>query len=133
MKKHYVTFYSPGTLFHEQNIEEVDFWNVDLAVLKSKDIKQRHGAIPFGFRFTTREKGSEDFDSKQSDSSQMYYLGGKVETLDEVRERNDPKESILLSNMENNGYDRIITCTRGYKSTHPLNKEDIVLDMSKYE
>lgn len=37
----------------------------------------------------------------------MYYLGGDVLTLEDVKVKM-PDEKILISNMENNGHDRII-------------------------
>jgi hypothetical protein len=92
MKKHFVTFYSPGTFVAETSAKDIGSWNVDDAVAMSAMIEERHGARPYGFRFTTRERGDDDFDSKETAQSPMYYLGGKVETLEEVEARNDPEE-----------------------------------------
>ena len=58
----------------------------------------------------------------------MYYLGGKVETLAEVKARATKDDSILIANMECNHYDRIITNTNSWKVTQPLNPKDVVLD-----
>jgi hypothetical protein len=128
MKKHFVTFYSPGTFVAETSAKDIGSWNVDDAVAMSAMIEERHGARPYGFRFTTRERGDDDFDSKETAQSPMYYLGGKVETLEEVEARNDPEERILRSNMQGNGYKRIWTSTRGWKWTQPLKDDDVVLD-----
>jgi len=37
------------------------------------------------------------------------------------------KNRILISNMENNGYDKIIVNTNSWKWTQPLRESDIVL------
>jgi len=106
MEKHFVVFCSPGTL----------------------EIKERYGALPYGFYFTTRSRNEEDLDSHESARSHMYYLGGEVLTLKQVRAKDDPDDKILISNMEANKWDRIVINTNSYKWTQPLEKGDIVLD-----
>lgn len=131
MKKHYVTFLSPGTFVHEQSTKEVDSWDVGTAKRLARGIKERHAASPFAFYFTTRTRDDNDFDSKESARSGLYYLGGKVETIEDVRERNDPRERILLSNMECNGWHKIIVNTNSWKVTQPLGDDDVVLDFAR--
>lgn len=130
MQKHFVTFYSPGTMFAETTEREIYAWDVNDAVTMARDIKERHGAVPYGFRFTTRTRGEFELDSKQSDQSPMYYLGGRVETLEEVEARHDPSEEILLENMRANGFERIIINTNSWKITQPLGDRDVVLDVT---
>lgn len=128
MKANFVTFLSPGTFVHETSTKPIATWDVEQAKAMAKDIVERHGATPFAFYFTTRSREETDLDSKQTAQSCTYYLGGKVETLAEVEARNDPKESILRSNMRCNGWDRIITNTNSWKVTQPLKADDVVLD-----
>lgn len=104
MEKHFVNFYSPGTIVAEQSSKPIDEWDVDKAIKIARAIKERHGALPYGFRFSTRSRGEDDLDSKESDTSNLYYLGGKVETLEEVEARKDPNDKILLSNMRMNDW-----------------------------
>jgi len=106
----------------------IDSWNVEKAVEMVSGISERYGATPYGFQFSTRERSEEDLDSKVTKTSHMYYLGGEVFTIAEIEARNDPKESILLSNMKGNHYERIIVNTNSWKWTQPLQKDDIVLD-----
>lgn len=127
MKQHFVTFCSPGTFISEQSSIKVNSWDVNEAKKMAKGIKERHGATPYGFYFSTRERKENELDSKVVKTSPMHYLGGKVETLEEVKARNDPKEETLRWNMQTNGYNRIIVNTNSYKSTFPLKDEDIVL------
>lgn len=130
MKKHFVTFYSPGTFFNEQSTLEIDEWDVDKAVDMAHDVVERYDAKPYGFQFTTRERGPEDFDSKETKRSNMYYLGGQIKTLAEVKAENNPDNKILISNMECNGWNKIIINTNSWRYTAPLNKDDVVLNVA---
>ncbi len=130
MKAHFVTFLSPGTMVSEEDYHSIDSWDVDYAVTISRNITQRYGATPYGFYFTTRERKDNELDSKIIKKSNMYYLGGDIFTLEDIKARNNPKDRILISNMECNGYDRIIENNNSYKSTFPLNDGDVVLDYS---
>lgn len=127
-QQHFVTFYSPGTFVAEATCKPIDAWDTALAMKIADEITERHGATPYGFRFSTRERGDDDLDSKQAAMSPMHYLGGKVETLAEVEARDDPKESVLRSNMRINGYSRIIVNDNSWRWTQPLNDGDIVLN-----
>ena len=128
MKAHFVTFYSPGTMVAETTTKPIPSWDVDLAVAMSSDIQERHAARPYGFRFSTRGRNDDELDSKEIAKSPLYYIGGKVETIDDVRRRGDPNERILLSNMECNGWDRIWSSTQGWKWTQPLRADDLVIE-----
>ena len=97
----------------------------------SKEIKERHGALPYGFQFATRTRNKNDFDSKETARSNMYYLGGEILTVEQVRAENNPDNKTLISNMECNGYDRIVKNRNSWLWTQPLNDDDIVLDMVK--
>lgn len=57
----------------------------------------------------------------------MYYLGGEVFTLEQIKQKNDTQDRILISNMENNKWEKIIVNTNSYKVTRPLEKDDIIL------
>ena len=128
MKKHFVTFLSPGTFVAEQTTKEIDAWDVDQAIEMSRSISERYGAKPYGFYFTTRSRADDELDSRVTERSGTYYLGGKIETIDDVRARNDPSERILLSNMECNGWNRIIVNTNSWKVTQPFGDGDTLLE-----
>lgn len=128
MKKHFVVFFSPGTFVAEQTQKEIESWDTEKAMEMARGIKERYGATPYGFQFVTRERGDGDFDSKETKRSGIYYLGGKIRTLAELEAESDPKNSILISNMKGNGWDRVVVNTNSYRWTQPLNAEDTVLD-----
>lgn len=130
MKQHFVNFLSPGTFMAEETCKPIDSWDIEKAVKMARKIKERYNARPYGFQFSTRERGPKDLDSKETHRSGTYYLGGTVETLAEVEARNDPKEEILRSNMRCNGWDKIVTNRNSWKWTQPLGKNDHVLDVT---
>jgi hypothetical protein len=133
MVKHFVTFQSPGSFTAEQSTKEIKSWNVPTAVRMSRKIKERHGALPYGFYFHTEEQKDGEWGVKTTKTSGTYFLGGKVKTVADVKAENDPKNEILIRNMEYNGYDRIVVNDNSWRWTQPLKKGDVVLDMSKYK
>jgi hypothetical protein len=131
IERHFVTFLSPGTFVAEQTTREIDAWDVDHAVEMSKSVTERHGARPYGFYFTTRGRGPDDLDSKEVGRSRTYYLGGEVLTLDEIRDKNDTSDLILISNMESGGYDRVVVTPKPWGWTRPLMEDDVVLQIEE--
>ena len=127
VQQHFVTFYSPGTFVAEQTSKPIDAWNVDDAVAMAALITERYGAKPYGFRFSTRGREDNELDSKEIASGPMHYIGGKIETREEIAARADPNDRILLSNMECNGWERVWTTTEGWRWTQPLKPEDVVI------
>lgn len=127
MKKHFVTFRSPGTFLSEETTKEIETWDVTKAQKMAEEIKERHNAVPYGFYFTTRERKENALDSERTAQSGMYYLGGTIMTLEEVKARNNPDDAILICNMENNNIAKIVVNTNSWKSTMPLRDEDVVL------
>ena len=85
----------------------------------AKKIKERHGATPFGFRFTTRQRRNDELDSKVVKTSCMYYLGGKVLTLDDIKKRNDPDDRILIKDQADASENGIYDVTAGAPTRSP--------------
>lgn len=129
MQKHFVTFLSPGTLFAENSSLPIDSWDVEKAQQMADEVKERYGAVPYCFYFTTRTRGNNDLDSHEIKRSCNYYLPHcRVDTLEEVKLRNDPKDHALVANMESNGYKNVVTTTLGWKWTQPFGKKDVLLE-----
>lgn len=84
MIKHYVTFLSPGAIVAESSTVEIEDWDTDKAMEMARGIRERHGATPYCFYFTTRKRDAEDFDSYEVKRSGTYFLGGTIETLSEL-------------------------------------------------
>lgn len=133
-----VTFLSPGTFVSEQTSKPIASYDVQLAVEISRSITERYGATPYGFYFSTQiesdpisdgEGGQLNVEPKTVDESKMYYINGEIETIADVEARNDPSESILLSNMKCNNWDRIVVTRNGYKHTRPFNDGDHIVNL----
>lgn len=138
-RKHSVTFYSPGTLFSESSTKEIDSWDTKKAVEMAESIMERYNAKPYAFVFRTMkthddvsdgEGGFLKVEAKKEKESGYYFLGGKLETYDDVVKRNDPKEEILRSNMRANEYWIVCVNTNSFKSTLPFGEEDKIVDAS---
>lgn len=133
---HYVTFYSPGTLFSETTAKPIHAWDAELAVAMSRTIVERYGARPYGFRFTTNveaapvqsDRGPLAVEPKQIAKSGMHFIGGTVLTTADVVARADPADEILLFNMRCNGYGRVIEIVNGYRTTQVMEDKDVVVD-----
>lgn len=137
MRKHYITFLSPGTLFSESTTKPIGDRVIKDAVEMAEQIVERYDARPYGFRFETRivkdpvpdgEGGLLQVQPKTIDESGTYFLGGTLETLDDIEARNLDSERILRSNMTGNDYPIVCVVVRGYKSTHPFGEKDFVVD-----
>jgi hypothetical protein len=127
MIKHFVVFFSPGTLFAEATEKPIDSWDVEEAKKKAINIKERHGATPYGFCFTTRERKNDELDSKEIKRSGTYFLGGKVLTIKDIKKRKDPKDAILISNMECNHWNKVVENCNSWKIVQPFLKGDTLL------
>jgi hypothetical protein len=128
IQKHFVIFFSPGIFFSEQSSKPIASWDVDKAVKMSQAIIERYNSRPYGFQFATRARTADDLDSKEIKRSGTYFLGGRVMTLTDVK-REMPEASILISNMKNNGYDKVVVSRSPWQSIHPLEKGDTVIPM----
>jgi hypothetical protein len=127
MEKHFVNFYSPGTFVSECTSKEIDGWDVDLAMSMARSIKERHGAVPFGFKFETQV--SDGWEPKTIHESGMYYLGGRLLTIGDIP---DTKENETLRwNMKCNHIETVIENTNSWKTTMPFDKtKDTLLEWS---
>ena len=139
MRKHQVRFYSPGTLFSESSVHDIDGWDTAKAVEMAERILERYNAKPYGFVFETLlvaddvpdgEGGTLRVESKRVAQSGVHFLGGKLETYDDVVARNDDKENILRSNMRGNEQWIVCINTNSWRSTMPFDENDCIVDAS---
>jgi len=134
-KKHYVTFYSPGTLFSEESSREIAEWSPAVACKMARQIQERHGAKPYGFRFVTRlvsepiddgEGGKLEVRPKEVAKSGLFFITGRLLKLDDIPET--PETSILRDNMRCNDHPIVCENCNSWKSVLPFNRDDVLLD-----
>jgi hypothetical protein len=125
LTKHFVQFFTPGIFFSETTEKEIETWDIPTAIEMSKTNRERYKARPYGFAFLTRGRTEGELDSRVLKRSGTYFLGGRIETLDEIDRRNDPEEKILRENMRGNGWDRVVVTSQG--NTFPLKPDDVIL------
>lgn len=125
ISQHFVTFLYPSVPHAETVTRAISEWDTTAAVQMAKDIRPK----PYAFRFSTKARTAEELDSREVANSGLYFMGGIVETIDDMR--NNPEgRTILLRNMETNGYARVITTLGKPTWCQPLGDDDVVLDMS---
>ena len=124
MKQDFVTFYSPGTMVAEMTTREIASWDVLKAREMLFDVEERHGARPYGFQFHTKKRGFRDFEPKEIKRSGMYYINCKLQTVEEVEADG---AHVLAGNMRRNGWDQVVTTTRGWSWSQPFKEGDTVL------
>jgi hypothetical protein len=112
----YVEYLHPGLLFSENSY--VKFPEGGLTG------KRPH---TFGYRLVEREEveGESGELTGEWKVCSPWTMHGREETVEEIRERADPNERILLSNMECNGYKRV--CRTEYGQAIPLKDDDVVV------
>lgn len=81
MEKHFVKFYSAGSFVAEETVKEIDSWDVNKAIEMSKDITERYGAKPYGFRFITKGRTDADLDSTGVLMCPMHDMCKYIEEL----------------------------------------------------
>jgi hypothetical protein len=130
MKKHFVTFISPGTFVHEETTLPIHAWDIEEACKIAHSINERYGARPFAFQFSTRERGENDLDSKVTKTSGRYFLGGKLLTAKEIKAMEDKpgQYDILISNMRYNNWPRVVMNDNSWRTFQPLGENDRILD-----
>lgn len=128
MEKKFIVFYSPGTFVAEENTVPCASYDISEACKQAQNITQRYQAKPYGFRFITRSRSDNELGSKETDHSPMYYIDGKVESIEEIEAEHNPDRRILVSNMKINGWSHVVTTMSPYRWTQPLYAGDCVVD-----
>ena len=126
MHKHFVTFYSPGTIMTETTERSIDTWNITKAMALAKSILERHGAWPYGFRFTTRARTTKKLDSKVVNTSACHFINCRLRTRAQVDKDNLPDEEILRANLHQNKITHIAQTIMGWRSSLPLRPGDTI-------
>jgi len=125
--KHFVEFLSPGVFMSESSSKEVN----------SRDYSEvKIGNYCFGYRFYDRNEFShldtgEILKGKSTNYSPWTYFG-EVMTLAQVK-KNVPDNRILVANMTNNGYKKVVKTKFGqYIPLEPKDKVKTILQTNGF-
>lgn len=123
-RKAYVEYYFAGSFFIESSIKPTKDRNV-------KNLKVPDEA--FGFQFfdiieTTKTKNGKKITSKSNplNASPIYYYGGEIMTIAEVRKKKIPNAHTIISNMKANNWSKVIKCRTG--NIRSFDKGDIYIN-----
>ena len=108
----YIEYLMPGLLFAESSVVPAPSGVPDCAV---------------GWRTFTRteiQQGGEVLKGERRDVSSWTYRGREM-TMEDV-EREMPDSRILISNMQGNGWDRVVRIVNGH--VYPLLDDDVVVE-----
>ena len=124
LKKYVVAkYWMPGSFLAETTSKKLDSWDLDEAVEKAPD-KGPYGPGAYAFELiqyvTTNVEGFEVI-PKEIAHSGTYFLGGTIYTIDDIK-REVPNSSILISNMEGNGWLKVIKTNCG--TFQPFTEKD---------
>lgn len=137
MRKHQVTFYSPGSFVSEQSTRDISEWDPAIAAKLAHTIVERHGAKPYGFRFQTilahepiedGEGGTLAVYPKMVEESGLYHLNSELRFFHQIAADDDPNERILLSNMRCNGWWIVAENRNSWRSVLPFEERDFVVN-----
>lgn len=135
-REHRVTFLSPGTLFREESTKPIAGWCTRTAAQIARDVKERYGATPYGFYFSTiivadpiadGEGGELKVLPREIERSGTHFLTGRVRTLVAIVAEGKPDEKILRSNMKSNGW-RAVVENNSYRCMQPFEPGDFIVD-----
>ena len=117
----WVKFYSP-------NILCADTWTEDVTGDDPNEVvwPERAYAFRMYYRVDVYIDGERFKGDNQGGGVTYYHPDSKVESIDEVRARNNPEDSTLLGNMECNGWSHIIW-TRWGNWPQPYESDTVVV------
>lgn len=114
--KHYVKFFLPGSFMSDTSVKPTETRDPDKIEWLDRAYCARF------FSRTEIEIDGETLVGERRDVSNRFFLGGTVKMIHDVR--TESPGSILLQNMESNGWDRVIECAQG---TTNMWDDDVVL------
>lgn len=119
---HYVEYWTTGMIVGENRVREIARRDTKLAL---RGMQEHEYAFRF-FDRTERKEGGETLCGPRKNASGFFYPGGKIETLEEIRLRGDPKEETLVRNMENNDWPKVVWSRHG-GWPQPLSDGDVII------
>ncbi|PZM08070.1 hypothetical protein CPY51_30470 [Rhizobium tubonense] len=123
MSKEYAVFLFNGSFTNTERPVQVPCRDVDRATEIAQQLTLQYGAPPFAFHFESRVDSLDSIGNR----SGLYYLGGTIQTLAEIRAECNPSNQRMIWNLEARGIDKIVTNNCPCLACFPLRDEDQVL------
>jgi hypothetical protein len=119
-QKYYVEYLMPGIFMPESSMENIQ--ESDMRSLEYIKGRAPEGAFAFIFKVRTEiVKDKEILVGRWKELRGRFYIGGTIYTLQQMK-RIHSELTILISNMECNGWKKVIQCSTG--NWQPFMKED---------
>lgn len=128
-KRHEVVFLSPGSFRSAETIQEIESWDVALAIERVHTIREKYGARPFGFQFRTSvgvtyEDRWHSLSTWKGFCSGTYFINGVVETLEEFSAHAETATDRLVArNMRNLNISHVVTTHNIWKHVDAFDPE----------
>ena len=129
IKQHFVTFKSPGMATAEHTTKEITPGTRSRPLRWPTTYWNATAPSPTASTSPPGPAPPQELDSKNIAKSGTYFMGGKIQTLQEVM-ANPTGNKTLIENMKGNHWDQVVTVTKGHQWTSPILKDDAVLDMA---
>jgi hypothetical protein len=126
--KLYARYLTPGIIMSEESVKEVEGVSDAIAMAPGNAFCFQTFRLPeVDFEYDAKRFVVKPIPQEESD---RYYLGGEVFTIEQVRAQIDrlDQTGALLSNMESNGWSKVIKCRTG--NFQPLEEGDQVVNPS---
>ncbi|MBB6487942.1 hypothetical protein [Rhizobium lusitanum] len=122
MNNEFAVFAFAGNFSSTERRVAIQSRNVEYAEGIAQQMTIECGFQPVAFRFETMSD-----DGSIQNRSGWFYLGGTVETLQDITGKNEPGDSRLIHFLEESGLNKIVTNNCPYLVRFPLRDQDQVL------
>ncbi|KQW72338.1 hypothetical protein [Ensifer sp. Root127] len=124
MSTKHIRFLFDASFKSTEYVVETSSWDVEAAAGIAHRLTLERGVQPYAFWFESREPGH----GPEPKISGTYYLGGKLQTLDELRAENDPSAVIMIHHLEARGIERVVTTNCPCLASFPFRDGDHILE-----
>lgn len=127
--RHYAEYLMPGSFFPEETTKRLDERNVEEAIMKAPKSAFCFSLYDIDYVKLDLEQanvvGKDEAAGPVKNKSGRYYLGGKIYTVAELKKAH-PDKTILICNIEGNGYTHAIQSRLGNWQHFEPDKDQLV-------
>lgn len=120
---HFIKFHLPGDVVPTTLSPRIPSWDIPTAITLAD---ARAILRPYAFQFVTLGRDHHALERREMAASQMYYLGGTVMDLEELRDMGTPLAVELAETMAKHNFTHVIRTRDGKLRLLP--PDAVVLD-----